>query len=182
LFERHAGRIWKLSELAGTPSIRRSIERAFEEFDYPSIPDQQEPAMSAATEFAPVVYIPESARTCPAQRLATVTQLYRPSERTVAPPVRLTRRGVVVLAAAVAVLASALMLLAWLSAPASAGGSGAGAASVPAHITVRPGDTLWSIATRVAPNRDPLAEVADLKQWNSLGTGPLIPGQVLRTR
>jgi hypothetical protein len=138
--------------------------------------------MSAATEFAPVVYIPESARTCPPQRLATVTQLYRPSEHSIAPPVRLTRRGVVVLAVGVAVLAAALMALAWLSAPASAGGSGAGAASIPAHVTVSPGDSLWSIATRIAPDRDPRAEVADLKQWNSLGNGPLIPGQVLRTR
>jgi hypothetical protein len=138
--------------------------------------------MSAATEFAPVVYIPESARTCPPQRLATVTQLYRPGERTVAPPVRLTRRGVVVLSLAVAVLAAALVAVAWLSAPASAGGSGAPTAAVPARITVAPNDTLWSIATRIAPDRDPQAEIADLKRLNSLGDGPLLPGQELRTR
>src|SRR5579875_2021509 len=87
LFERHAASIWKLSVPAGTPSIRRSIERAFEEVE-----NTRESEMSAATEFAPVVYIPEQARTCPPDRLATVTPLYRPSERTVAPPVRLTRR------------------------------------------------------------------------------------------
>ena len=52
---------------------------------------------------------------------------------------------------------------------------------MPATVTVQPGDTLWSIATRLAPQRDPRAEVADLQQLNHLGGGPLVPGQVLRT-
>jgi hypothetical protein len=79
--------------------------------------------MSVATEFAPDVYIPERARTaCPPVRLATVTTLHRPDERTVAPPLRLTRRGVLVLCVAVAVLAVALVGFAWLSAPAATAG------------------------------------------------------------
>jgi LysM repeat protein len=48
-------------------------------------------------------------------------------------------------------------------------------------VTVRAGDTLWSIATRLAPQRDPRAEVADLQRINSLRGGALVPGQVLRT-
>jgi LysM repeat protein len=48
-------------------------------------------------------------------------------------------------------------------------------------VTVQPGDTLWKIATRVAPQRDPRAEVAALQQVNHLDSAGLVPGQVLRT-
>jgi Tfp pilus assembly protein FimV len=137
--------------------------------------------MSAATEFAPVVYIPERARSCEApQRLASVTTLHRPSDDPVAPPLHLTRRGVVVLAAAVGVLAAALIGLAWLSAPSGAAGSVAPPAASDT-LTVQSGDTLWSIATQLAPQRDPRAEVADLQQLNHLDGAALVPGQVLRT-
>lgn len=130
--------------------------------------------------FAPVVQIPERARSCaPPERLASVTTLHRPNERTVAAPLRLTRRGVVVLAAAVAVLAVALMGAAWLSAPSSA--TGTSRATVPDTVTVQSGDSLWSIATRVAPQRDPRAEVADLQRVNRLSGSALVPGQLLRT-
>ena len=114
--------------------------------------------MSVATEFVPDVYIPERARTSgrsgalsAPERLASVTTLHRPSERTIAPAVRLTRRGVVVLAAAVSALAAALIALAWASAPASGAGS-VGHAGAPVHastadtVVVRPGDSLWSLA------------------------------------
>jgi nucleoid-associated protein YgaU len=145
--------------------------------------NQQEQPMSAATEFAPAVYIPPQARAHrPAQQLASVTALYPPSEQTIAPPVRLTRRGVVVVAGAVAVLAAALLLLAWLSAPSGAAAGTAAPRTVPATVTVQPGDTLWGIASRLAPQRDPRAEVAELQQLNSLPGGALVPGQVLRTR
>jgi LysM repeat protein len=47
-------------------------------------------------------------------------------------------------------------------------------------VTVQPGDTLWSIATRVAPQRDPRAEVAALQKRNHLADVALVPGQVLQ--
>lgn len=138
--------------------------------------------MSAATEFAPVVYIPERARTsAPPEQLASVTTLYRPGAVVIAAPLRLTHRGVVVLSAAVAVVAAALIGLAWLSAPSSAAGS-ATPASPAAAVTVQSGDTYWSIASRIAPQRDPRAEVADLQRLNHLSGAALVPGQVLRTR
>jgi Tfp pilus assembly protein FimV len=110
-------------------------------------------------------------------RLATVTALHRPPEQAVAPQLRLTRRGVHVVAAAVAVLAVALVALARVSA------SSAGPVQhrVPDTVTVRAGDTLWSIAGRVAPGRDPRVEIADLQRLNSLSGVALEPGQVLRT-
>jgi hypothetical protein len=132
--------------------------------------------MSVATEFAPVVYIPSRARQ-PEYRGATIVSLLPPSEQSIAAPLRLTRRGVLVMASAVAVLAAALIGLAWLSAPSSQA-----AVRVPATVAVREGDTLWSIASRVAPNRDPRAEIADLQRINHFTGVDLIAGEVLRTR
>jgi len=130
--------------------------------------------MSVATEFAPSVYIPERARPIEApDRLASVSVLHPPSEP-VPTSWRLTRRGVVVLTAAVLALGAGLVWLARLSAP-----QPAGAPPAPHVVTVSPGDTLWSIATRVAPDTDPRAEVAALQQRNRLTGVNLMPGQVL---
>ena len=138
--------------------------------------------MSVATEFAPVVYIPPAAR-APERPLASVTTLFVPSEETIAPPLRLTHRGVAVLAAGAALVSALLVWVAWLSAPSSAAGGGElGAGNAPASVTVGPGDTLWSIATRVAPNKDPRAEVAQLQAINHLSSVDLATGQVLLTR
>ncbi len=132
--------------------------------------------MSAAAEFAPVFDLPSCARSG-GQRRATVTALRRPSAGSVASPLRLTRLGVLVLALAVAGLSVALVLTAWLSAPHAP----AGRSSQPAAVVVHDGDTLWSIAARIAPGRDPRAAVADLKRRNHLEGVELTPGQVLRT-
>jgi hypothetical protein len=40
---------------------------------------------------------------------------------------------------------------------------------------------LWSIATQVAPSRDPRAEVAELQRVNHLDGVELAAGQLLRT-
>jgi len=135
--------------------------------------------MTVAIELVPAVAIPErTGEIAPLElpsRLASVTVLHAPREVATGAPVRLTRRGVVVLTLAVLVLGAALVWLAKLSAPAS-----------PAHVappnavTVRAGDTLWSIASRVAPDRDPLAEIAALQRRNHLEGVGLVPGQVLR--
>jgi LysM repeat protein len=140
--------------------------------------------MSVATEFAPSVplpdYIPGSVgpnrpAVLPAP-LATITVLRPPSARSVAAPVRLTRRGMVVLALAVVALGAALVWVAALSAPSS----GTAPARGPAVVTVQSGDTLWSIAQRVAPQSDPRAEVATLQRLNQLSGVGLTPGQQLR--
>jgi nucleoid-associated protein YgaU len=46
------------------------------------------------------------------------------------------------------------------------------------RYVVRPGDTLWSAASHLAPGRDPREVVDGLVQ--SRGNGPLQPGEVLR--
>ncbi len=148
--------------------------------------------MSVATEFEPIVDIPERARrtqrtarpavddrdTCP-PRLASVTTLHHPPADTAQAPLRLTRRGVQVVAAAVAVLAIGLVVLARASAPSASAGSTARA--VPDTVTVQSGDTLWAIASRLAPQRDPQSEIGDLQRLNHLTGVALVPGQVLRT-
>lgn len=132
--------------------------------------------MSAATEFAPDVYIPPRARPC-AQPTAAVITLHRPAEQSVAPSLRLTQRGVIALGLAVAALAVGLLWVARLSAP----GAGGERVQRPATVTVHEGDTLWSIATRIAPDSDPRAEVAELQRRNDLSGVELRAGEVLRT-
>lgn len=132
--------------------------------------------MSAATEFAPVVFIPERARGWDRRPLADVIELHQPQPEAVAPPLRLTRRGMAALAVVTAVSSALLVWVAWLSAPAATHSPAA-----PATVTVQSGDTLWSIAGRVAPNRDPRVEVADLQKVNHLNGAGLAAGQVLRT-
>jgi LysM repeat protein len=78
---------------------------------------------------------------------------------------------------AVVSLAAVLIWTAWLSAPSVA----TGRPQQPATVTVHNGDTLWSIATRIAPERDPRAEVATLQRRNHLNGVDVFPGQVLRT-
>ncbi|MBN9619819.1 MAG: LysM peptidoglycan-binding domain-containing protein [Actinobacteria bacterium] len=109
------------------------------------------------------------------ERLASVSVLHAPSSAPQAPPLRLTRRGVVVLAVAVGLLGLGLVWLAQISAPRAAA-----APPAPHSVTVQAGDTLWSIATRVAPQRDPLAEITALQQRNHLAGVDLVPGQVLQ--
>lgn len=131
--------------------------------------------MSVAFELDPVQFpvVPE-----PERPDAQVLHLYPPSERSVAAPLRLTRRGRVVLGVAVAALCAGVVLLAWHSAPSPA----QPAKPAPAAVTVHSGDTLWSIAARVAPDRDPRAEVVQLRRLNNLTSAELAVGQVLRTR
>ena len=165
--------------------------------------------MSAAAEFPPIVIMPERARgaggrlslvtrvpvdgpdallspcaatsPCPAGSIGLTPASRR--EAAAAPlqltgPLRLTRRGAASSALAVAVSGAGLLGLAWLSAPPPPQSP----AASPVTVTVHAGDTLWSVAQQVAPNRDPRDVVDDLLRANHLTVVDLTPGQVLRTR
>ncbi len=149
--------------------------------------------MSTATECAPSIRIPDRARPrrtaavvlpFPYDRIPRAAVSEAPPLRVgVAPrgearPIRLTRRGwaVAVLAVGIA-LAGAL----WL-AQSSAMASSAPHRSPPSTVVVRLNDTLWSIATRIAPDRDPRVVVSELEQRNYLTSPTVHVGQVLRAR
>ena len=70
------------------------------------------------------------------------------------------------------------------SSPASAGGwpGGAGAGSAPTAavtVVVRPGDTVWSIASRHAGGEDIRTEVAQILSRNGLPRRSIQPGETL---
>jgi len=47
-------------------------------------------------------------------------------------------------------------------------------------VTVRPGDTLWSIASAAAGDADPRGVVEQIRALNGLTDGPLMEGMQLR--
>jgi len=102
---------------------------------------------------------------------------------------RLTRRGKVVVVVLVALVLMALALgaaLASLPAGASTGSAGhvagidgAIVAAPAATVVVQPGDTLWSIATRLGPNADPRRTVDAIIAANHLSGAAVQAGQRL---
>ena len=92
---------------------------------------------------------------------------------------RLTTRGRAVLLALASVpLAVGIAFAALSGGSAIASGSDAAAVSVET-VTVMPGDTLWSIATSVAPDADPRDVIGDISRMNLLRGGELQIGQTL---
>jgi Tfp pilus assembly protein FimV len=65
-----------------------------------------------------------------------------------------------------------------LAAPERRPASSSTAAGAPTTVVVRPGDTLWSIATRLAPDDDPRPLVDALT--DARGTTALQPGERIR--
>lgn len=102
-----------------------------------------------------------------------LTRAVRPGVRT-----RLTRRGRVVLAILVVV-----PLIVGGTVLAHGGGAFAGAPGwAPAsftHVTVEPGESLWNIATSIAPHADPRDVVRAIAELNGLPSSIVDPGQVL---
>lgn len=91
---------------------------------------------------------------------------------------RLTRRGRVVLTllAALPIVIGALVF--------ALNGGGAAASGEQTHVTfhyvtVQSGDSLWSVASRIAPNADPRDVIADLVSLNGLSSAVVTPGQQL---
>jgi len=79
------------------------------------------------------------------------------------------------------VVVAAMSLAAVLTGPvANAVGIGGSPQANPSRTyVVRPGDTLWSIATRFAPSTDPRVVVEALASANGVDPGALVPGQQL---
>lgn len=89
--------------------------------------------------------------------------------------VRLTRRGRVVV-----VLVALVLLVVGFSAGRVAGqAAGPSRPVTPATVTVHPGETLWQVARRVAPDVDPRLVVAQIERINHLSGGLVQAGQQL---
>jgi nucleoid-associated protein YgaU len=72
------------------------------------------------------------------------------------------------------------LALVWAGPIGEALGGGAGAEQVSrTGYVVRSGDTLWAIARRAAPGRDPRPVVDAILESNGLDAGDLVPGQML---
>lgn len=91
---------------------------------------------------------------------------------------RLTRRGRLVLVAAVTMLTVLAGLTLGLGSSLAA--SGGPAPDAARHtVILAPGQTLWSLATRIAPHDDPRLVVADIEALNHLTGAPVQAGQRL---
>ena len=100
------------------------------------------------------------------------------------PRTRLTRRGRIVVSALVVSATLLVVVLAWLAgtATAQAARSGAPASGVYRNLTpvvVRPGETLWAIATQAEPTADPRSVIQEIVDINALGGTSIQPGQRL---
>lgn len=95
-----------------------------------------------------------------------------------APRVRLTRRGRAVLVLLLAALLLTVFSLGQRDTQAAAVGAGSGA-SAPTETIVQPGESLWSVAQRIAPDNDPREVIAQIRRLNDLETSDLLIGQHL---
>ncbi len=98
-------------------------------------------------------------------------------------PVRLTRRGRIVLAALAVVGATAVVLLVSLlasgGAQASNHGQLGGAYQGMHQMVVQPGQTLWSIASAAEPTVDPRTVIQQIMTVNALSAPDIQAGQLL---
>ena len=103
----------------------------------------------------------------------SISPTVRPARVSATRSTRLTRRGRLLLTLAIAAFAA----LGWSGLHATA------QADAPMQrIEVKAGETLWSIAERLAPGADPRAMVYELRSINHLDSAQLQPGQILLAR
>jgi hypothetical protein len=95
-------------------------------------------------------------------------------------PLRLTRRGRVVVAAAAVLLVAALSLIVAGAAQAISHSAAPGAArSGLAQVAVRPGQNLWSVAENADPDADTRLVIQQIIQLNALAGDTVFAGQRL---
>jgi hypothetical protein len=130
---------------------------------------------------------PASRRDTPAVRHAALTprrdtpaaRSGRPRDTPVA-PLRLTRRGRVVVALAAALLVTMVsLLLAGVAQATNDGPSPRAARDNLVQVIVRPGQSLWSVAESADPGQDTRAVIQQIIDLNSLNGDTVFAGQQL---
>jgi nucleoid-associated protein YgaU len=114
--------------------------------------------------------------------VASLAAARHPSARRA--PIRLTRRGRIVVGTLIGIAVAAVAAVIWLavagqaqaSGNAKAGRSGGGTV---ARVVVKPGQTLWGIAAQVDPGADPRVIIPQIVEMNSLRSTAISVGQVL---
>jgi LysM domain len=135
-------------------------------------PERRRPGSPAASGVRPgAVGVPAMGRRAVGERVV------RPAPG----PLRLTRRGRLVTAVATLLIAG-FTLVGVASRAGSLAETAPVPASAPAQVVVAPGETLWSIAQRVAPDRDPRTVVAGIQRLNDMPTADVHAGQTLVLR
>ena len=100
--------------------------------------------------------------------------------RAAAPPLRLTRRGRIVVAVAAALLVTIISLIAAGVAQATSHAPSSRAARQNLdQVVVRPGQTLWSVAESADPDQDTRVVVRQIVDLNSLSGPTVQAGQQL---
>jgi hypothetical protein len=130
--------------------------------------------LAVAVPTFPQVTLP--AVTVPAAPLTTQVRQHRPAS-----PLRLTRRGRVVVAVMAALLVAALSLIAAGAAQAishSGPAHPAGSANL-AQVVVQPGQSLWAVAESADPNADTRLVIQQITELNSLKGDTVFAGQRL---
>ncbi len=99
-------------------------------------------------------------------------------------PIKLTRRGRVVVGVLIGFAVTAVALIIWLAVAGRAQASNQVGPRVPvsdsvSRVVVRPGDTLWGIAAKADPSADPRAVEGEIIDLNSLSSTAIQVGQVL---
>jgi len=128
----------------------------------------EEPGAGAGREHRP---------TGPVRLRPASARVIRPAR----PGLRLTRRAHLVLGL-LAALAAAVAVIAATGRVQALDDTAPVPASAPAEVVVAPGETLWSIAERVAPDRDPRGIVEQVRRLNGLPSGDVQAGQRLLLR
>ena len=137
-------------------------------------PGPQQTALASRRDTPDVRHAaPASRRDTPAARSG------RPRDTPVA-PLRLTRRGRVVVALAAALLVTMVsLLLAGVAQATNDGPSPRAARQNLAQVIVRPGQSLWSVAESADPDQDTRAVIQQIIDLNSLNGDSVFAGQQL---
>lgn len=90
---------------------------------------------------------------------------------------RLTRRGRVVIGVLVTMAVAALLAGAGMFAAAQAQASAEVSGEQFTYVVAEPGDSLWSLATRIAPGADPRDVIDDVMRLNQLQSVDIEAGQ-----